>query len=34
MQPLSPDFINHLRFNDAGLIPALAQDWLDSAVLM
>ncbi|MFO7628217.1 MAG: bifunctional phosphoribosyl-AMP cyclohydrolase/phosphoribosyl-ATP diphosphatase HisIE [Prochlorococcaceae cyanobacterium] len=23
-----------LRFNDAGLIPAIAQDWLDGAVLM
>jgi len=23
-----------LRFNDAGLIPAVAQDWLDGAVLM
>jgi len=23
-----------LRFNEAGLIPALAQDWLDGAVLM
>ena len=34
MQPLSPDFINHLRFNDAGLIPAVAQDWLDGSVLM
>ena len=34
MQPLSPDFIHHLRFNDSGLIPAVAQDWLDGAVLM
>ena len=24
----------HLRFNEAGLIPAVAQDWLDGAVLM
>ncbi|MFM2159436.1 MAG: hypothetical protein RLZZ124_1910, partial [Cyanobacteriota bacterium] len=23
-----------LRFNEAGLIPAVAQDWLDGAVLM
>ena len=23
-----------LRFNEAGLIPAIAQDWLDGAVLM
>ncbi len=28
------DFINELRFNDQGLIPAIAQDWLDGAVLM
>ena len=34
MQPLSPAFINQLRFNEAGLIPAIAQDWLDGAVLM
>ena len=34
MQPLSSEFIDHLRFNDAGLIPAVAQDWLDGAVLM
>ena len=34
MQTLSPAFINQLRFNDAGLIPAIAQDWLDGAVLM
>ena len=26
MQPSSPAFINHLRFNDAGLLPAVAQD--------
>lgn len=26
--------INTLRFNEAGLIPAVAQDWLDGAVLM
>ena len=24
----------HLRFNEAGLIPAVAQDWLDGAVLI
>jgi phosphoribosyl-ATP pyrophosphohydrolase/phosphoribosyl-AMP cyclohydrolase len=29
-----PGFIAALRFNDAGLIPAVAQDWLDGAVLM
>ena len=27
-------FIDELRFNDKGLIPAIAQDWLDGAVLM
>ena len=26
--------LDQLRFNDAGLIPAVAQDWLDGAVLM
>jgi phosphoribosyl-AMP cyclohydrolase / phosphoribosyl-ATP pyrophosphohydrolase len=26
--------ITGLRFNEAGLIPAVAQDWLDGAVLM
>ena len=26
--------IESLRFNEAGLIPAVAQDWLDGAVLM
>ena len=29
-----PALIGSLRFNDAGLIPAVAQDWLDGAVLM
>jgi phosphoribosyl-ATP pyrophosphohydrolase/phosphoribosyl-AMP cyclohydrolase len=29
-----PAFIAGLRFNEAGLIPAVAQDWLDGAVLM
>ncbi|MDP4946845.1 MAG: bifunctional phosphoribosyl-AMP cyclohydrolase/phosphoribosyl-ATP diphosphatase HisIE [Cyanobium sp. MAG_102] len=33
-QPLDPQFIGALRFNEAGLIPAVAQDWLDGAVLM
>ena len=28
------DFINKLRFNENGLIPAIAQDWLDGAILM
>ena len=27
-------FIDELRFNEKGLIPAIAQDWLDGAVLM
>ena len=26
--------LDRLRFNEAGLIPAVAQDWLDGAVLM
>ena len=26
--------LEQLRFNEAGLIPAIAQDWLDGAVLM
>lgn len=26
--------VDHLRFNSQGLIPAVAQDWLDGAVLM
>lgn len=34
MRPLTPAFLDQLRFNDAGLIPAIAQDWLDGAVLM
>ena len=33
-QPPDPGFIAALRFNEAGLIPAVAQDWLDGAVLM
>jgi phosphoribosyl-ATP pyrophosphohydrolase/phosphoribosyl-AMP cyclohydrolase len=33
-QPPDPAFIAALRFNEAGLIPAVAQDWLDAAVLM
>jgi phosphoribosyl-ATP pyrophosphohydrolase/phosphoribosyl-AMP cyclohydrolase len=27
-------WLKRLRFNEAGLIPAVAQDWLDGAVLM
>ena len=29
-----PELIATLRFDAAGLIPAVAQDWLDGAVLM
>ncbi|MEB3235458.1 MAG: bifunctional phosphoribosyl-AMP cyclohydrolase/phosphoribosyl-ATP diphosphatase HisIE [Cyanobacteriota bacterium] len=33
--PLNPSLLlPQLRFNEAGLIPAVAQDWLDGAVLM
>ena len=31
---IDPAFAATLRFNEAGLIPAVAQDWLDGAVLM
>jgi len=31
---VEPDWIEQLRFDAAGLIPAVAQDWLDGAVLM
>ncbi len=34
MKSLSPSFIEKLRFNENGLIPAIAQDWLDGAILM
>ena len=34
MSPITLAFINQLRFNENGLIPAIAQDWLDGAVLM
>ena len=30
----SQEFIEKLCFNDKGLIPAIAQDWLDGAILM
>lgn len=33
-QPPEQALLGQLRFNDAGLIPAIAQDWLDGAVLM
>ncbi len=29
-----PSLISSLRFDEAGLMPAVAQDWLDGAVLM
>ncbi len=32
--PDAAALITALRFNEAGLIPAVAQDWLDGAVLM
>ena len=34
MRSMDPSFIKTLRFNQDGLIPAIAQDWLDGAVLM
>ncbi|BEV35674.1 bifunctional phosphoribosyl-AMP cyclohydrolase/phosphoribosyl-ATP diphosphatase HisIE [Synechococcus sp. M16CYN] len=34
MKSLIPAFIDQLRFNEAGLIPSIAQDRLDGAVLM
>ncbi len=34
MQSVNSTFINKLRFNESGLIPAIAQDWLDGTVLM
>ena len=34
MQELNQELINTLRFDDKGLIPAIAQDWLDGAILM
>ena len=34
MQQLSQKFIEKIRFNEKGLVPAIAQDWLDGAVLM
>ena len=34
MPNLKTNFIGHLRFNENGLIPAIAQDWLDGSVLM
>ena len=34
MTSISSNFIEKLRFNDDGLIPAIAQDWLDATILM
>lgn len=34
MQSMNPSFIEKLRFNEVGLIPAITQDWLDGAILM
>ncbi len=34
MTSINQSFIKQLRFNEDGLIPAIAQDWLDGAVLM
>jgi len=32
--PSAPELLASLRWNEAGLLPAVAQDWLDGAVLM
>ena len=34
MAPIVPSFIEKLNFDEKDLIPAIAQDWLDGAVLM
>lgn len=34
MKQFNSNFIKKLHFNDDGLIPAIAQDWLDGAILM
>jgi phosphoribosyl-ATP pyrophosphohydrolase/phosphoribosyl-AMP cyclohydrolase len=34
LPPLEPLPLEHLRFDAAGLLPAIAQDWLDGSVLM
>ncbi len=34
MNQLNSNFIKKLRFDKNGLIPAIAQDWLDGAILM
>ena len=34
MKSITQKFQEKLRFNENGLIPAIAQDWLDGAILM
>ena len=34
MRPFNLAFIDTLHFNEVGLIPAIAQDWIDGAILM
>tara|TARA_Y100001968_G_scaffold333813_1_gene399767 strand:- start:1450 stop:2124 length:675 start_codon:yes stop_codon:yes gene_type:complete len=34
LKPQKTNFIDQLVFNENGLIPAIAQDWLDGSVLM
>ena len=34
MNKPNQDFIEKLRFNQSGLIPAIAQDWLDGSIYM
>ncbi len=34
MESISKKFIDKLRFTQDGLIPAIAQDWLDGSILM
>ncbi len=34
MQQVNTKVIDQLKFNDKGLIPAIAQDWLDGSILM
>ena len=34
MNPISTSFIKQLKFDENGLIPAIAQDWLDGTILM
>ncbi len=34
MTQINQEFIEKIRFNEKGLVPAIAQDWLDGAILM